>query len=146
MMPATVENPKVVGAVLGGAKPPTLMLSGLRAAAEQVVAAQLATKSPRQLRKWRLERDMAVDTFIDVLGGDRPMAELKRVDVLALRKHWQDRVVRGEVEADTGNKNIGRVGWMFRTINDDRMLGLPPIFARAGIAGGKDKQRVAFNA
>jgi hypothetical protein len=143
---ATVENSKVVGAVLGGEKPPALMLSGMREAVEQIVVAQLAKKSPRQLRKWRLERDVAVDTFLEVLGGDRPMAELKRADVLALRKHWQDRVVRGEVEADTGNKNIGRVGWMFRTINDDRMLGLSPIFQKAGMAGGKERQRVAFKA
>jgi integrase len=141
-----VEQPKLISGVLGGEQPPPLTLSALRETFERINAVRLASKSERQMRRWRLQRDAAVETFIGVLGGDRPITELTRTDVLALRLHWQDRVVRGEVEVDTGNKGITRVGGMFRAINENLMLGLPPIFEKTSISGGKDNQRVAFRA
>jgi integrase len=139
-----VEEPGLVAAVLGGERPPPFMLSGLRGEFERINAILLTAKSERQLRRWRAQRDAAVETFISVLGGDRSLASLKRTDVLAVRRYWQDRILRGEVEVDTGNKNITRVGAMFRAVNENLMLGLGPIFEKTTISGGRDKQRVAF--
>ena len=50
----------------------------------------------------------------------------------------------GEVEIDTANKSIGRISSMYRTINENRQLGLAAIFENLRIGGGRDKQRVAF--
>jgi hypothetical protein len=63
-----VERPKVVSAVLGGEQVPPLMLSGLREVFERINATALAAKSERQLRRWRVQRDAAVETFTAVLG------------------------------------------------------------------------------
>jgi len=142
--PHTIETTGAVAAVLGGHEPPPLLVSGMRAAYEQTIAATLAQKSERQLRRWRLNRDKALATFIDVIGGDRPVISLKRTDILAFRTHWQDRIMKGEVEVDTGNMNIGRIGGMFRVLNDTFMLALPAIFDKTNIAGGNDGQRIAF--
>jgi integrase len=81
---------------------------------------------------------------MDVIGGDRPINALTRTDTLAFRSFWQERIVSGEVAIDTANKSIGRISSMYRTINENRQLGLAAIFENLRIGGGKDKQRVAF--
>jgi hypothetical protein len=139
-----VENGATVAALLGGEQPPRLMLSDLRATYEEIMATTLREKSARQLKKWRTLRDSSVDVFVEVLGGDRPIASLTRADALALKSYWQGRVMAEEVEVDTGNKNIGRVAGMVRVINETRTLGLSAIFERTSIPGGRQKQRVAY--
>jgi hypothetical protein len=67
-----------------------------------------------------------------------------RSDALAFRSYWQARILAGEVEVDTGNKSIGHVAGMVRVINETKTLGLPAIFERTSITGGKQKQRVAY--
>lgn len=140
-----VESTTKVSAVLGGEQPPTLMLSKMRETFERIVATTLLQKSNRQIKRWRTNRDTAVETFLQVLCGDRPISSLSRADALALRAHWQARVIKGEVEIDTANKGINRVSGMFQAINENRMLGLPAIFDKTSIRGGKEKQRVAFS-
>ena len=58
--------------------------------------------------------------------------------------YWQERIVNGEVEIDTANKSIGRMSSMFMAIDESKQLGLPKIFDKLRIGGGKDNQRVAF--
>lgn len=140
----SVENGAKVAAVLGGEQPPQIMLSKMRETYEQIVETSLLTKSNRQTRRWRINRDTAVETFVEALGADRPIATLKREDALALRSHWQARVMRGEIDVSTANKVIGSIAGMFRVINETKMLGMPGIFEKTSIRGGKDKQRVAF--
>jgi hypothetical protein len=142
----SVEDKAKVTAVLGGVQPPVLMVSQMRELFEEVMSTTLVEKSERQLKKWRVQRDSALETFIGVLGGDRALANVKRPDVLAFRSYWQERVVNGEVGVGTGNKCIGRVAGMYRVINDSKMLGLPPVFEKINIRGEKQKQRVAYQA
>jgi integrase len=138
------DKPAVV-AVLGGEPPPEVMVSEMPATFQQAVAASLARKSPRQLKKWRTQRDTAVSVFLQVLGSDRPIATLAREHVLLLRTHWQNRILGDEVEIDTANKSIGRVGAMYRTISEINMLNLPPIFEKATIRGAKHEQRIPYD-
>jgi integrase len=95
--------------------------------------------------RWRTPKETAVSTFIEVVGGDRSMSAVTRADVLSFRQHLQDRIVAGEIAIDTANKIIGHVAGMFGTINDVNQLGLPALFVKARISGGKDTQRVAFD-
>ena len=140
----SVEKGPEIAAVLGGAPPPAIMLGTLVDEFEKIICASLAKKSKRQKKKWRVSRESALATFIDVMGGDRPINAVTRVEALAFRSFWQERIVNGEVEIDTANKCIGRVASMFKAIDESRQLGLPNIFDNLRIAGGKDKQRVAF--
>lgn len=140
-----IEKPVDVSAVLGGEDVPPLMLSQMMDELQRICEASLASKSEGQKKRWRTPKETALATFIDVVGGDRPMSTVTRVDVLSFRQHLQDRVVGGEIEIDTANKIIGHVAGMFVTINEVNQYGLPAIFVKARISGGKDKQRVAFD-
>lgn len=134
-----------VSAILGGEDVPPVMLSQMMDELQRISEASLAGKSEGQKKRWRMPKETAVATFIDVVGGDRPMSALTRSDVLSFRQHLQDRVVSGKIEIDTANKIIGHVAGMFATINDVNQYGLPAIFVKVRISGGKDKQRVAFD-
>ncbi|MGE0628883.1 MAG: tyrosine-type recombinase/integrase [Hyphomicrobiaceae bacterium] len=140
-----IEKPVEVSAVLGGEDVPPLMLSQMMDEFERMSSASLAGKSQAQKKRWRTPKDTALATFTDVVGGDRAMSTVTRVEVLSFRQHLQDRIVGGEIEIDTANKLIGHVAGMFVTINEVNQYGLPAIFAKARISGGKDKQRVAFD-
>lgn len=133
-----------IAAVLGGEAPPAVMLSALLEEHEKIVAASFTKKSEQQKKKWRVARETALATFIDIIGGDRPINALTRADTLALRSYWQERIVGGEVEIDTANKSIGRVSSMFKAVDEIKQLGLPQIFDKLRIRGGKDNQRIAF--
>jgi integrase len=140
----SVDRAPEIVAVLGGEPPPAIMLGTIVDEFEKIIRASLARKSERQKKKWRVSRESALATFIDVIGGDKPIHTVTRTDALAFRSFWQERIVNGEVEIDTANKSIGRVASMFRAIDESKQLELPKIFDNLRIAGGKDKQRVAF--
>ncbi len=140
-----IEKPVDVSAVLGGEEVPPVMLSQMLCELERISAANLVGKSEGQKKRWRNPKETALTTFIDAVGGDHPMPAVTRVDVLSFRQRLQDRVVGGEIVIDTANKIIGHIAGMFGTINDVNQYGLPAIFAKARISGGKDKQRVAFD-
>lgn len=141
----TRQSAHQFSALLGGVEPPQILLSQLREEHEAIVSASLAQKSPRQLHRWRTHNDTAVSVFTEVLGGDRPLVSLTRHDALLLRKHWQDRVVAGEIAIDTANKNIGRVAGMLRSVNDSKMLGIAAIFDKTVIRGAKLNQRIPYH-
>lgn len=144
--PAGIEDERVVAGVLGGVAPPGLKLSEMGAEYERIVAASLKDKSERQLQKWRVPLLTAINTFIEVVGGDRGMGDLTRRDALALRAYWQQRIVKGEVEIDTANRSIGHVKVIYAAINESQQLELPPLFDKLRFRGAQEKQRVAFAA
>ena len=125
---------------------PQLQVSQMVVEFEKIHAAVVKEKSVNEKRKWRVPKETALAIFVKVIGGDRPLGQLTRADVLLWRQHWQDRVLNNEVEVATANKNIGRIAVMYNQINEHRQLGLPEIFRKAGISGEKDTQRVAFEA
>lgn len=143
--PMTVEREPTVAAVLGGIAKPEIRVSDLFDAYEKIVATTLIAKSDHQKHKWRVQYTSSLDAFVQLLGPERTLKSLTRLDALALRNHWQQRIVNGDVQIDTGNKNIGRVARMFRTVNESDMLGLAPIFDKIQIPGAKETQRVAYD-
>jgi len=142
----TRQTDQVIESVVGAIPAPTVKLSALREEFEAAVATTLLKKSPRQLKRWRDVRDRAITVFKSVLKTDKSITELTRDDVLAFRGHLQDRVRKGEIEIDTANKNLGRVATMFRAVDEAKMLRLPPIFDKIMLRGGKDRQRIPYQA
>jgi hypothetical protein len=124
----SVDKAPEIVAVLGGEPPPAIMVGNMVDEFEKIILSSLTKKSERQRKKRRVARDSALATFIDVIGGDRPIKTVTRTDALALRSFWQERIVNGEVEIDTANKSIGRVASMFKAIDENRQLDLPRIF------------------
>jgi integrase len=139
-----VNDSELVSAVLGGEGVPTVMISDLPSLYEEAMRTSIAGKSDRQKKKWRMQRDTAISVFVDVIGGDRPLAKLTRENVLELRRYWQDRIVEKKAEVDTANKMVGRIGAMYRMVSEVKMLGLPAIFDKVAIRGAKGKQRVPY--
>lgn len=125
--------------------PEGTMLSEIVDLYEGIQATILNKKSPEQRRKWRNVRDLALASFLETIGGDKPFVELTEGDAAAYREMWKNRVLEGEVEIDTANKNIGRVAAMVRAVNEDKKLKLPDVFEGTRLKGGEDRQRVAYD-
>lgn len=139
---------EVVPALMGEHPAPPvsgLMVSDLADVYGEIYAAANARKSPEQLEKWRVPRETSVKLFVTVLGEDKPVASLTNDDAMALVDHWQKRVLSGEVEIDTANKNIGRVAAMVREVSRYKKLKLSDVFADTRIKGGQKKKRVPFD-
>jgi len=145
LRPALSAPPaEAVAAVLGGEERPDIMASQMVDEFEIIVAAQLAGKSPAQKKRWRIQRDTALETFVAAIGGDKPLKALTRREAVEFRQHFVDRILAEEIVIGTGNKGIGRVSSMFNAINLSLQLGLPDIFSRVAIAGEEKQQRLAF--
>ncbi|HWE22053.1 MAG TPA: integrase, partial [Hyphomicrobiaceae bacterium] len=91
-----IQKPVEVSAVLGGEDVPPVMLSQMMDELERLSEAALVGKSERQRKRWRTPKETALATFVEAVGGDRPMSTLSRTDVLSFRQRLQDRVVAGE--------------------------------------------------
>ncbi len=86
---------------------------------EEEQAAALMALSPDQRRKARNPKQRAVKNLIAVVG-DKALTDLTRADALAFRDWWRDRVLAGEVDVATANKDAGHVTKMLRVIEDAR--------------------------
>jgi hypothetical protein len=64
--------------------------------------------SPDQVRKWSSAKKRAVEILIEQ-KGDKAIHELNR-DVASYADWWEDRIVSGEINAGTANKNISHIG------------------------------------
>ena len=132
-----------VQAVLGLVAAPALKLSALLTKYEELQRASLLDLSEEQKRRWRNAKRRAVEALI-AIGGDRPVTEVTRGDALDLREHLQGRVLEGNIEIGTANKQIGHLNKMWRVLNTVERMGLDPVFAELRIEGEGEAQRAAF--
>ncbi len=141
------ERKELRPALLGEVEPPKagLKVAEMLTSFEGAVAASLLKKSPGQLRRWRKTRETALKVFVKLVGKHKLMRELTEDDAFNLRDYWNKRVLAGEVEIDTANKQIGYVAAMFREINVFERLKLADIFHRKIIKGAEKRQRAAFS-
>lgn len=144
MAAPAAQEASAVASVMGGIPEPQIMLSGLLDEFERLNRAGLKDLSPDQMRKWRNPKRRAVESFIAVIG-DRPLSEVTRAQALDFRAWWEARVMAGEVEIETANKDFGHLNTMFKTVERARRIGLGPVFAEMRITGGSFGQRVAFS-
>ncbi|MBB2963776.1 tyrosine-type recombinase/integrase [Methylobacterium sp. R2-1] len=143
--PGKADDRVAEAAVLGGIAPPKLMVSDLFGEFERLSAAELRDLSPDQKRKWANPKKRAVANFIAQVG-DMELTRVTRNKALDFRDWWQGRVLDEEMDPDTANKDFGHLATMFRTIERARRLGLESVFSEMRIKGGKNGQRVAFDA
>lgn len=141
-----------IAATLGATQAPDennttadLMTSRLIDEYAEINASQLARKSPRQLSKWRVRRQIALDLFIAVIGGDKPFKDLTRKDAQALRKYWQQRIDAGEVRINSANRQIRQLSGLYSVVKDYHQVDGPSIFERIRIPGGEEGKRIPFD-
>jgi len=111
----------------------------------EIRASELARKSPRQLAKWRVRRQTALDIFIIVVGGDKPFRQLTRKDAHAFRKYWQKRIDDGEIRINSANRQIRHVSGLYSVVKDYHQVDGPSIFERIRIPGGEEGKRIPFD-
>jgi integrase len=136
-------DPAARAAALGTEKRPLFALSKLPEEFEAVVADEIRDLSPEQLRIWRNGRLRAVERFTTVVG-DKPINELTNEDGMDYFDWWSGRVVRGETNAKTANKDMGQLSRMLKDISTRRRLGLPDIFKGLRVRGEAENSRCPF--
>lgn len=111
-----MNQPKVVEAVLGGAPPAEIKLSGLYAAYFEQNKVALMGKSPGQMKRHKGQRDTSVQVAIDILG-DLPLAQVTKSDTHRYRQHWVDRVANGEVTSASANRTMSDIKGMMTVVD-----------------------------
>ena len=141
-----------IAATLGATQAPDeddtaagIMVSRMLEEYEQIRSSELARKSPRQLAKWRVRRQSALDIFVIVIGGDKPFKQLTRKDAHALRKHWQKRIEDGEIRINSANRRIRHVSGLYTVAKDYHQVDGRSIFERIRIPGGEEGKRLPFD-
>jgi integrase len=137
------HDPATAAAALGGVPLPEILLSGLFAEYESAKRTVIAKMSAGQVKKWKNGKTRAIDLLIEVIG-DKAIAKLTRDDVLRFTDHWEKRVVEGEVEAGTANRNLTHIKGMLSAVSKRYRLNLDPVFAGARLEGDRARPRPPF--
>jgi integrase len=139
------HDPDTVAAAIGGVPLPEIKLSGLVAEFEVAKKTTIAKLSPGQFKKWKNGKVRAVALLVDVIG-DKAIDRLSRDDALTYVDHWTDRVVDGEVQANTANRNLTHITGMLSAVSRRHRLKLDPVFAGLRLEGASSRPRPPFSA
>jgi integrase len=137
------EDPAACSAVLGATKKPVIRLSRLQEEHEALIGDELKGMSPEQLRIWRTSRIRSVKQFVDVIG-DKLLTELTEDHGLEYVDWWRARVVSGETNAKTANRDIGQLSRMLKDVRIRRRYKYPDIFKELRLRGETEKSRVPY--
>jgi integrase len=138
------NDPGARAALLGTEKRPLLMLSKLQAEHEALVGDQIKDMSPEQLRIWRTSRIRSVKQFVDVVR-DKAVTEITENDGLDYVEWWRSRVVSGETNSKTANRDIGQLSRMLKDVRIRKRYKFPDIFKDLHLRGETEKSRVPFD-
>lgn len=90
----TDTPPVVVDAALGLADAPRAKFSdALDVYCTEINRAELAKKSERQLKKWRVRPERAIRTFTGPVGN-KELTDITRADAVKFCRHWLDKARR----------------------------------------------------
>jgi len=131
-------------AVLGGAAEPPIRLSRALELYWGLARDRTLGKSPDQVRRWENPRKKAVRNAIAVMG-DREIAEITRDNMLDFRDWWMDRMATQGLTPNSGNKDLGHLGDVLKTVNQMKRLNLALPLAGLSFKEGEQAQRVAFS-
>ncbi|MBR0871226.1 molecular chaperone [Bradyrhizobium tropiciagri] len=133
-----------VDAALGGVPTPQILLSGLYDEFEIAKKTTIAKMSEGQVKKWRNGKKRAVEVLINVVG-DRSI-RLSHEDALKYVDFWTERVVDGEVQAGTANRNLTHITGMLTAVSRRHRLRLDRVFAGLRLEEEEVRPRPPFSA
>ncbi|MEO1293735.1 MAG: site-specific integrase, partial [Pseudomonadota bacterium] len=146
--PARASEAHVRG-LLGSAKRRELTLSAALEYYLERTAYERAGKSPTQLRIILNGRKRVVRHLIESIG-DKDVRDIDRDDLLNFFAELQARVERGEVRADTANKDLGQLRVVLNTVAE--LKGFPPppleklVFKTPNKRVGENREVLPFTA
>ena len=121
------------------------MASQMIAEYERINAALLKKKSPRQLKKWRTQRNSMLDIFIDTIGGDCKVSTLSTEHAHKFRAHWQNRTLADEITISSANRQMRSVAGLYAAIANFYQLETKNPFLGLHIRGSRDGKRLAYD-
>ena len=119
----TDTPPVVVDAALGLADAPRAKFSdALDVYCTEINRAELAKKSERQLKKWRVIPERAIRTFTGLVGN-KELMDITRADAVKFYRHWLDKISPEDptvapMSASSGNRQIGELRKLYRAYFD----------------------------
>ena len=116
----------VAAATLGTIAEPKLLLSQLVDHVEQLSAHENRFKNTAQMTAWRTPRHRAVANLKAAIGGDKPVAQLSRADVLKHRSFWEKRIREEGLQIETANKDFTNMAGMLARYYKDLNVEDPP--------------------
>lgn len=131
-------DPQEADAALGLASPPSISVSQSLDVFYEVAAEDLKGKNADQVRRWKNPRIKAMGNFLEVVG-DKPLADITTEDMYMFRKWWVDRVLDGEVRADTANKDFTHLIGTWKRVC--RSKGIKLAFSTDGLSLKSDKEK-----
>lgn len=140
------DNPseEILSAMMGMIPRPGIKLSGVLDEYLKLNQALLSTKSPNQLRKWRVAQETCINTFIQVIGADIQIAAVQRCHVMKLREHWNALATEGRIQIESANKYLGRLAAMIKAVAEVHQLDTGRAFDKIYIKGGRTGKRPSF--
>lgn len=141
----TIEDDTEASALFGTHESPQNPVSSLLTEYEQIQATQNAKKSEKQLHRWRLVRQTALDSFLAVIGKNRSLESLTRQDSIDYHKAIAARVKAGEIGIDAANKYLMRVATMYRAFNKYHQLGLKDHFTQLNFGKAPKNPRKPYD-
>lgn len=86
------------------------------------------SKTERELRRWRNERDKAVRNFCDYIG-DLDLKDITRAKALKFRERWVERLEKEDLKPNTVNKDLSALDRIFKEVSEKHGLGLQSPFS-----------------
>lgn len=142
--PAGVPDQIEGAALLGTIPEPAMTISKALDIYWELDRDKLIGKSADQIRRWRNPRIKAVSNFIEVVG-DKAIDQITRDDMLDFRQSWLERIEAGEVGANSGNKDLGHLGGVLKTVNRMKRLGLDLPLGELSFREGETRVRPPFS-
>lgn len=151
VMPPDVPK-SVVDAALGLVDAPQATFSdAFKIYCDEINRAELAKKSPGQMRKWRVIPERAIRSFGEIVG-DKPLTEISRADAVKFYRHWLDRISPADppierMSASSGNRQIGELRKLYRSYFDHvhDQPERPNPFRGLSFKENNEKKRPAFS-
>ncbi|ATQ54504.1 tyrosine-type recombinase/integrase [Paracoccus yeei] len=127
-------------AALGLAPAPAMTVSQAFEEFYKVAGDRIVGKSADQMRRHKAPRLKATNNFIAAVGN-KQLAEITTDDMFAFRAAWLERVARGEVKAESANKDFIYLGAMWKAVAQAK--GIPLRFDTEGLALSASKGKKA---
>lgn len=138
-----VHDERARAALLGTQPKPSFVLSQLLVEYEAATKEETQNFSPNQLRVWRGSRQRVVNELV-AITGNKPVTELTHEDGLDYSEWYRERVIAGDVKANSANKSMGMLSRMLKELSIRKRLNIPEIFRGLRLKSGAANVRAPF--
>ncbi|MCB6179039.1 tyrosine-type recombinase/integrase [Rhodobacter sp. Har01] len=139
-----VPSQREAEALLGTVPDPGLKISRALDLFWQLTASDLIGKSEDQVRRAKNPVTKAVRNLIEVIG-DKRIDAISRDDMLDFRDWWAERMEKGDLTANSANKDLTHIGKVLKRVNELKRLGLDLPLGGLAFKQGDADQRPPFS-